>query len=90
MILLADQLPTIQQQQMTSSRIIERLQSELAQLKGNATRPSFDEVLKSQLEENKLLKLRIEEKNEELMQVRDQLEQEKKTNDSLLNDLSVL
>lgn len=44
---------------MTSSRIIERLQNELSQLKNN-TRPSFDDVLKSQLEEIKLLKIRID------------------------------
>ena len=90
MILLTDQIPTIQQQQMASSRIIQKLQSELAQLKDNAVRQSFDDVLKSQLEENKLLKVRIEEEKEELQLMRDQLEQEKKTSDSLRNELSLL
>ena len=45
--------------------------------------------MKTQLEENKLLKLKIEEKADEIQHLKDTIEQERKNYDTLKNELTI-
>lgn len=82
-------LEEFEKEQRKASIIIEKLQSEISQIKEATTRTSFDDALRTQLEENKLLKLKLEEKVDEIQHLKDTIEQERKNYDSLKNELTI-
>jgi hypothetical protein len=45
--------------------------------------------LKNQLEENKLLKLRVDERNEEIQQLKDDRDNERKRTETLKGELTI-
>jgi hypothetical protein len=80
-----------EREQQKANVIIQKLQAEINHLKStnySHNQASFDEVLKSLLEENKSLKLRIDESNEEIKSLKDKLSIEVKNYDSLKHEFA--
>ncbi len=80
-----------EREQQKANMIIQKLQAEINHLKStnySHNQASFDEVLKSLLEENKSLKLRIDESNEEIKSLKDKLSIEAKNYDSLKREFA--
>ena len=81
-----------EREQQKANVIIQKLQAEINHLKStnySHNQASFDEVLKSLLEENKSLRLRIDESNEEIKSLKDKLSIEAKNYDSLKREFAM-